>query len=136
MEHTLLIAEDDIDDQLLLESVFEELRLLYKLVFVENGIEALSYLEENPKGLPSLILLDLNMPKKDGRETLVDIKSNERWRSIPVIIFTTSDSEADISYSYKNGTNAFITKPLSFSKLKSIVESIDLFWLKTARLSR
>ncbi|MFT7068620.1 MAG: CheY-like chemotaxis protein [Spirosomataceae bacterium] len=134
MKHTLLIAEDDVDDQLLLESVFEELKLLYKLAFVENGIKALEYLKENSKELPSLILLDSNMPKKDGRETLIEIKSNEGWRSIPIIVFTTSDSEADIAYSYKHGTNAFITKPLSFCELKEIVESIDLFWLKTARL--
>jgi CheY-like chemotaxis protein len=134
LKHTLLIAEDDIDDQLLLESVFEELKLLYKLVFVENGIEALAYLEENSKKLPSLIILDLNMPKKDGRETLIEIKSNDSWCSIPIIIFTTSDSEVDIAYSYKHGTNAFITKPLSFRELKGIVESIDLFWFKTVRL--
>jgi CheY-like chemotaxis protein len=135
LKHTLLIAEDDVDDQLLLESAFDELKLLHKLVFVENGIKALAYLEENSKELPSLILLDLNMPKKDGRETLIEIKSNENWRSTPIIIFTTSDSEADITYCYKNGANTFITKPLSFRELKKIVESIDFFWLKTATLS-
>lgn len=134
MKHTLLIAEDDLDDQLLLESVFDELQLDYKLVFVENGIEALAYLAANTTQLPSLILLDLNMPKKDGRETLVEIKSQELWSSIPIIIFTTSDAQSDVAYTYKNGTNAFITKPLSFQALKNIVQSIDLFWFKTARL--
>lgn len=134
MKHTLLIAEDDLDDQLLLESVFDELQLDYKLVFVENGIEALAYLAANTTQLPSLILLDLNMPKKDGRETLVEIKSQELWSSIPIIIFTTSDAQSDVAYTYKHGTNAFITKPLSFQALKNIVQSIDLFWFKTARL--
>lgn len=129
MNKRLLVAEDDLDDQLLLQSVIEELDLPYEIFFAANGVAVTAYLEDQASELPALIFLDLNMPKKDGRETLVEIKSNDTWKRIPTIIFTTSDSRKDIAYCYENGANAFVTKPVSYQELKKIIMALDLFWL-------
>jgi len=121
---TILLADDDADDRVLAQDALKESRLANDLRFVENGEELMDYLmrrgqyadpETSPK--PGVILLDLNMPRKDGREALREIKSNPELRSIPVVVLTTSKAEEDIYRSYDLGVNSFITKPVTFDGL-------------------
>jgi CheY-like chemotaxis protein len=120
-EITILIADDDAEDRMMIKEAFEENRLANELKFVEDGEELMSYLnregkyksfESSPK--PGLILLDLNMPKKDGREALREIKNQPGLRGIPVVVLTTSKAEEDIYRTYDLGVNSFITKPVTF----------------------
>lgn len=137
----ILIADDDPDDCLLIREAFRECRLTNELRFVHDGEELLDYLRAAPpctdrqrQPLPGLILLDLNMPLKDGREALIEIKSDPRLRSIPLVILTTSTEEEDIRRSYANGANSFISKPISFSGLLDVIQAIGHYWLNTATL--
>lgn len=137
----ILIADDDPDDCLLIREAFRECRLTNELRFVHDGEELLDYLRAAPpcadrqrQPLPGLILLDLNMPLKDGREALIEIKSDPRLRSIPLVILTTSTEEEDILRSYANGANSFISKPVSFSGLLDVIQAIGRYWLNTATL--
>ena len=121
---TILIAEDDPDDRMLMREAFEESKLVCGLHFVEDGEELMDYLRRNGKyddrekyRMPGLILLDLNMPRKDGREALKEIKSDPQLRRIPVTVLTTSKAEEDILRSYDLGVNCFITKPVTFAAL-------------------
>lgn len=136
-KHVILVAEDDPDDKLMLTEAFSESNIINKLTFVENGEELLKYLygaeqyqnrQEFP--FPSIIILDLNMPKIDGREALKKIKSDKKLCTIPIIIFTTSDAERDINMAYENGVNCYITKPDSFSELKDIAKQLNHYWLE------
>ena len=118
---TILMADDDQDDCLLVEDVLRENRLVNDLRFVQDGEDLMDYLyhrrkyaEVQSSPRPGLILLDLNMPKKDGREALRDIKSDKELRSIPIVILTTSKQEEDIYRSYDLGANSYITKPVTF----------------------
>ncbi|EXF95930.1 chemotaxis protein CheY [Pseudomonas fluorescens HK44] len=129
----ILIVDDDPDDCLLLQEALEENMVFSKVIFKHDGEELLDYLQHCYR-LPGLILLDLNMPRKDGREALAEIKGNTRLHTIPVIVLTTSDSTEDAQQSYERGANAFISKPTSFSGLVSMVHSIRSFWLETAVL--
>lgn len=129
----ILIAENDDKDFLLIQSACEELGLTNYLDRVKNGLELMSYLD-NTKIKPSLILLDLNMPHKDGRECLVEIKSKEAYKEIPVVVLTTSSLEKDVRFSYLNGANTFIRKPASFSDLTDCIKLINEYWLKLAIL--
>lgn len=134
MKEKILVAEDDLDDQLLLEAAFKDINVKCELVFVNDGIETLEYLQ-NADCLPRLILLDLNMPRKDGKDTLCEIKSHEDWKKIPTLMFTTSDSTQDINFCYACGVNAYLTKPVGYDTLLKIVETINSFWLQSATLA-
>ncbi len=121
---TVLVAEDDEDDRLLLKEAVDELGFSVDLLFVEDGEELLDYLSKAGNGKanePDLILLDLNMPKKDGRQALREIKETAEYSTIPVAVLTTSSSETDRWYCYDLGANNFITKPPSFDGLKDAV---------------
>lgn len=137
----ILVTEDDEDDKLLILKAFERTLPKENVTCVEDGEALLKYLkrvapyddlEKYPK--PDIILLDLNMPRKDGREALAEIKSNDDFKSIPVIIFTTSNSAHDIQVTYKMGSSSFITKPGSFEGLVKVAEEIKSYWSKTVLL--
>lgn len=137
----LLLAEDDPDDQYLLLSTFRRCRVPVAVKVVANGEELMDYLHQRgvyadpalaPR--PSLILLDLNMPRKDGREALREIKSSSSLRPIPVVVLTTSKSEQDVSLSYELGVNAFLTKPVGIDDLMHTVRVLHDFWYRTVRL--
>lgn len=137
----ILVAEDDEDDKLLILKAFERSLPKEKITCVEDGEALIKYLKQiapyndrlkYPK--PDIILLDLNMPRKDGREALSEIKSNDEFKSIPVIIFSTSNSKDDIQVTYKLGSSSFITKPGSFEELVKVTEEIEKYWSKTVML--
>jgi CheY-like chemotaxis protein len=135
---SILIADDDADDRYLLETAFFEKGYQEKIQFVENGVELLNYLanvkvdENNRKFFPKFVLLDLNMPKKDGREVLKEMKENAEYKTIPVIVFTTTKNEMEIKRCYELGANTYIIKPVSFDALLNVVENIRTYWLATA----
>ncbi len=138
-EIVILIAEDDADDRFLLQSAFEENGYTDSLLFVENGIELLEYLNRLDSAdnimAPRFILLDLNMPKKDGREVLREIKQNEQTKQIPVIIFSTTNNEQEMRRCYELGANSYITKPNSFENLIKTVAAIRSHWINTSLAS-
>src|SRR5215207_2614412 len=132
----ILMADDDADDRLLARDAFAESRLNGDLHFVEDGEELLDYLLRRGKydslataPRPRLILLDLNMPKKDGREALREIKGDPDLRRIPVVVLTTSKAEEDIYRTYDLGANSFITKPVSFDGLVAVMRDIGRYWI-------
>lgn len=138
---TLLIAEDDIEDRMLLKEAFAASRLVNNIRFVEDGEELMSYLNHTGKYVnptdsprPGLILLDLSMPKKDGRECLKEIKSDNELKDIPVVVLTTSQTEEDIVRSYDLGVNSFITKPVTFDALVGIAEGLGHYWFELVEL--
>jgi len=134
----ILIAEDDADDRFLLQTVFDEKGYAEKIEFVENGIELLKFLnqranqKEKDPGYPVFIMLDLNMPKKDGREVLSEIKQHAIFKKIPVIIFTTTKNENEIKRCYELGANTYVVKPVSFEALVKVVDEIRSYWIETA----
>ncbi len=129
---TILMADDDPDDRFLAQEAFVENKLANDLRFVEDGEELMQYLNKEGKfsdaPTPGLILLDLNMPKKDGRTALKEIKEIEKLRRIPIVILTTSKSEADILKSYDLGVSSFISKPVTFESLVETVKTITSYW--------
>jgi CheY-like chemotaxis protein len=131
-KNTILIVDDDTDVREIIRDAFKSNNNGdCEYVFIETGDQLMEYLSDaSDFDLPSLILLDLNMPGKDGREALKDIKANDRYRSIPTIIFTTSGSQKDKEMSYILGANCFITKPDTFNKLVELTNSISLIWLQ------
>jgi CheY-like chemotaxis protein len=137
----ILMADDDPEDRMLVLDAWEESRVANSLSFVEDGEELMDYLNhrgnyESLKGnsLPDLILLDLNMPKKDGREALKEIKADPNLRRIPVIILTTSKEEADILKTYDLGANSFIKKPVTFESLVEVVRTLAKYWFQIVEL--
>src|SRR5687767_3898945 len=136
----ILIAEDDADDRYLIGTAFTEKGYSEKIDFVENGVELLNYLENilvtypDEKNLPCVILLDLNMPKKDGREALKELKQHPIFKKIPVIVFTTTKNEIEIKRCYELGANSYIVKPISFDALLKVVENIRSYWFHTASI--
>ena len=137
----ILMADDDEDDRLLTQDAFQEYRVGNDLRFVEDGEELMDYLHRKGKFTdpktsprPGLILLDLNMPRKDGREALEEIKSDPDLRSIPVVILTTSKAEEDIVRSYDLGVNSFITKPVTFEGLVEVVKTLGKYWIEIVAL--
>ena len=133
----ILVADDDPDDRFMLKKAIAENKMKNRVDFVEDGEELMDFLKhrgkysgDNAKPRPGLILLDLNMPKKDGREALTEIKSDPDLRRIPVIILTTSKEEEDILATYNLGVNSFITKPVSFDSLIEVVKTIREYWLE------
>lgn len=138
---TILMADDDPDDRLLVEDAFTEIRLDNPLDFVENGVELMDYLHRRGAyshlagaPLPGLILLDLNMPRKDGREALNEIKQDEALRKIPIVILTTSKADEDLLASYNLGANSFIVKPVTFDKLVEVIRVVTDYWLRIVTL--
>lgn len=137
----ILMADDDPDDRMLAKDAVEEAELGNAVHFVEDGEELMDYLhrqggytELDEAPLPGLILLDLNMPRKDGREALREIKESPLLRRIPIIILTTSKSEEDITRSYEMGANSFITKPMTFDSLVTLMKMIGQYWLDLVEL--
>ena len=139
----VLIADDDPEDRMLIEDAFEESRLVNTLAFVEDGEELLDYLcrrngfsDPIASPWPGLILLDLNMPRMDGREALKEIKSDPGLRQIPIVVMTTSQADEDIVRSYDLGVNSFITKPVSFEGLVDVVKALGRYWFQIVELPR
>lgn len=137
----ILMADDDADDRLLAKDALNECKITNALHFVENGEELLDYLRQEGKYAtlantprPGLILLDLNMPRKDGREALQEIKADPRLRSIPVVVLTTSKADTDISRIYDLGANSFITKPVSFDALIKVMGDLVHYWFELVEL--
>lgn len=137
---TILLADDDPDDRLMAREALEEAKVSNPLCLVEDGEQLLDYLfgrgayEAEPPERPGLILLDLNMPKVDGREALAVIKADESLRRIPIIVLTTSQAEEDIFRTYDLGVNSFITKPVSFDRLVDVMASLGHYWLQIVQL--
>lgn len=138
---TILMADDDEDDRDFTRSAMQESRLANDLRTVEDGEELLDYLHRrgryaDPKDSPrpGLILLDLNMPRLDGREALREIKADPKLRHIPVVVLTTSKTEEDILRSYNLGANCFITKPVTFEGLVEVVRVLDKHWFQLVEL--
>jgi CheY-like chemotaxis protein len=138
---TIVIAEDDLEDRMLVEEAFAENHLVNDLHFVENGEQLMDYLYRrgayaDPARAPhpGLILLDLNMPKKDGRTALQEIKADPTLRHIPVVVLTTSKAEEDIFRSYDMGVNSFITKPVTFTGLVDMVKAVGNYWFEIVEL--
>ena len=138
---TILLADDDADDRMLARDALKESRLANDLRCVENGEELMDYLrrrgdyadaEKSPT--PGLILLDLNMPRKDGREALREIKSDAALRHIPVVVLTTSKAEEDIYRTYDLGVNSFITKPVTFDGLVRVMRALGSYWFEIVEL--
>jgi CheY-like chemotaxis protein len=137
----ILMADDDADDRLLAKDALAECGVAGELHFVENGEELLDYLhrrgkyaEANSSPRPGLILLDLNMPKKDGREALREIKANPQLRKIPVVVLTTSQADTDIGQIYDLGANSFITKPVTFESLVKVMKVLGDYWCDIVEL--
>lgn len=138
---TILVAEDDEDDRLLMQEALEENRLANDLHFVNDGVELLDYLNRrgdysdprvSPR--PSLILLDLNMPRKDGREALKEIKADPALRQIPIVVLTTSKAEEDILRTYDLGVSSFIAKPVVFDSMVQIMKTLGTYWFEIVEL--
>jgi CheY-like chemotaxis protein len=138
---TILLADDDEDDRLLVKEAFEENHLINELATVEDGEELMDFLHKRGKFadstiMPGLILLDLNMPRKSGLEALREIKSDEKLRRLPVVILTTSKAEEDIIRSYDLGVNSFIVKPVSFEALVELIKELDKYWFQIVELPK
>ncbi len=135
----ILVAEDDADDRFLLQAAFEENGFTDTLHFVENGVELIEYLNDltvshGKAKMPRFILLDLNMPKKDGREVLKEIKQSVAFKNIPVIIFSTTNNELEMKRCYELGANSYITKPNSFESLIKTVAALRGYWVQTTNI--
>lgn len=138
---TILMADDDEDDRLLARDALQESRVLNNFICVEDGVELMEYLRQEGRFAdsvsyprPSLILLDLNMPRMDGREALAEIKSDPALRGIPVIILTTSSAEEDMVNGYNLGAASFITKPVTFESLVKLMTSLGNYWIEFVEL--
>ncbi|MBG9994420.1 response regulator [Pseudoalteromonas sp. NZS127_1] len=138
---TILMADDDEDDRLLTQDALAESRVLNELHFVEDGVELLEYLERKGKfedkttsPRPGLILLDLNMPRMDGREALEAIKANPNLKGIPVVILTTSKQEEDMVKGYNLGAASYITKPVTFDGLVDLMKTLGKYWVEFVEL--
>lgn len=134
----ILLVEDDPGDVLMTREAFAHHKIRNPLHVAEDGVEALRFLKrEGPFGAaprPGLILLDLNLPRKDGRELLGEIKQDPGLRTIPVVVLTTSEAEEDILRSYELHANAYVTKPVDFEKFVEVVRKIDDFWVTVVKL--
>lgn len=137
----IVVADDDPEDCMLVQDALEESRLANELHFVGDGEELLDYLHRrgsyadpavSPR--PGLILLDLNMPRKDGRETLEEIKNDPHLRQIPIVVLTTSEAEEDIFRSYDLGVNSYITKPVTFESLVQVMKALGKYWFEIVEL--
>ncbi|MEZ5933999.1 MAG: response regulator [Alphaproteobacteria bacterium] len=138
---SILVADDDPDDRMMIQEAFTENRIANRIVFVEDGEELMSFLRREgaysqfaDEPYPGIILLDLNMPKKDGREALKELKADPDLCRIPIIVLTTSQAEEDIVRTYGDGVSSFITKPVSFEGLVDAVRVICQYWIQIVAL--
>jgi CheY-like chemotaxis protein len=137
----IVVADDDADDRMMIKEAFEESKLSNPVDFVEDGIQLLEYLNRQGQfahlagqPYPGFILLDLNMPRMDGRTVLKEIRESENLHRIPIVILTTSKAEQDIIKTYNLGVNSFICKPVSFDKLVDIVKTVGHYWIEIVAL--
>ena len=137
----ILVAEDDADDRMMIKDAFEESRLGNPVDFVEDGVQLMDYLTRQGQWqnlgdipFPGFILLDLNMPRKDGRTALREIKASPVLQRIPIVILTTSKAEEDIVRTYNLGVNSFICKPVTFDSLVEIVRTVGRYWIEIVAL--
>ena len=135
---TILLVEDNKADVRLVQEALKNSSLTYEMATVRDGVAAMAYLHQEGEyanvSRPDLVILDLNLPKKDGREVLAEIKTNPLFKRIPVVVLTTSRNEDDIHQSYELNANCFITKSRNLSELFTIVRRIEEFWLTTVTL--
>lgn len=138
---TILIADDDEDDIRLVTDALKAIGATLDLRYVENGQKLLEYLHRqgaysvvSSSPCPTLILLDLNMPIKDGREALAEIKADPQLRHIPIVVLTTSEAKEDIQASYELGVNSFITKPTTYTGLKKLMRTLYEYWIESVQL--
>jgi len=138
---TILMADDDADDRHMTKEAFAESRLANDLRFVTDGEELLDYLKRRGRYAdpdtsprPGLILLDLNMPRKDGREALKEMKADPELRRIPIVVLTTSKAEEDILRSYDLGVNSYVTKPVTFKSLVELIKVLGQYWFEVVEL--
>jgi len=134
----ILLAEDNPGDVKLTRKALEQGKIINNLHVVTDGVEAMAYLRQEgeyaDRPRPDLVLLDLNMPRKDGREVLQDIKSDDDLRRIPVVVMTSSQAEEDIVQSYDLHANAYVTKPIDFDGFLDVVGSLEDFWLSVVKM--
>lgn len=134
----ILIAEDNEDDILLIREAFETVNMTNRLALARDGVEALAYLRGegrfNQCPLPGMVLLDINMPKKTGLEVLEEIKSDPRFRPIPVVMLTVSERDEDILRSYDQGACSYIRKPVTFARFIAVVKEFELYWTLVSRI--
>jgi two-component system response regulator len=137
----ILIAEDDADDRYLVQTAFAERGIKEPVHFVHDGVGLIKYLgdiysgKNSGIGFPCFILLDLNMPKKDGKEVLRTLKEHPEFRKIPVVVFTTTKNDQEIRCCYELGANTYIVKPVSFEALMDVLEGIRNYWFNLASIS-
>lgn len=138
---TILVADDDADDRLMISDALRENHLANDLRFVENGEDLMDYLLKKGKygsdavaPRPGLVLLDLNMPRMDGREALKKIKEHPELRQIPIVVLTTSKTEEDVFRTYNLGVNSFVSKPVTFESLVRIIREIGHYWFEIVEL--
>ncbi len=136
----VLLVEDDPGDVLMTREAFEDHKLRNNLHVVDNGMDAMAFLRKEgayaEAPTPDLILLDLNLPRMDGREVLAEVKSDERLSTIPVVVLTTSEAEEDVLRSYRLHANAYVTKPVDFERFLEVVRQIDEFFVTVVKLPR
>ncbi len=137
---TILIADDDSDDRLFMERALRQSGYTQLIQFVEDGEELMEYLyrkgryAEQNAPWPDLLILDLNMPRKNGFQALGEIKDDVRLRRLPVVVMTTSSAEEDVLKTYNLGVNSFVTKPFNFNRLVEMVTSLKTYWIDTVKL--
>lgn len=134
----ILLVEDNPGDVRLTQEALKESKVRNQLFVIEDGVEAMAFLRREGKYAsaprPDLILLDLNLPRKSGREVLAEVKDDEKLKHIPIVVLTVSQSEEEILKAYKNYANAYITKPLDFNQFMKVVKAIEDFWLTIVKL--
>jgi CheY-like chemotaxis protein len=134
----VLLVEDDPGDVLLIREAFEDNKVANRLHVVADGVEALDFMRQTGEHAdaprPDLVLLDLNLPRKDGREVLAEVKNDEALRTIPVVVLTTSQAEEDVLRSYDLHANAYVTKPVDFDRFIGVVRQIDQFFVSVVKL--
>ena len=130
----VLLVEDDPGDVLMIREAFDENKVRNTLHHVADGVEAIAFLRDPARRRPDLVLLDLNLPRKDGREVLAEVKGDPELRSIPIVVLTTSEAEEDILRSYDLHANAYVTKPVDFERFIEVVKQIDAFFVTVVKL--
>lgn len=134
----ILLVEDNPADARLIKEVFKDTKTKNKLYVVKDGVEAMDFLNQDAAYVdmprPDVILLDLNLPRKDGRELLKELKEDNTFKRVPIVILTTSSAEEDIIKTYNNHANCYITKPVDFDQFLKVINSIEDFWLTVVKL--
>ena len=133
----ILLVEDDAADARLAQIALKDSKVVCNVTHVLDGVEAMKYLQaavSNGDKLPDLVLLDLNMPRKDGRQVLEEMRADEVLRSIPVVVLTTSDVDRDVAASYSLGANSYVTKPMDVDEFCSVIRGIENYWFSVVRL--